>query len=85
RNMFTRKVVAIKVLLSGADDVVLQRFQREAQAACALDHPNVVQTYDFGMAHGTPYIVMEYVQGETLDERLKKYGALSVERAIPIF
>ncbi|HEY9679337.1 MAG TPA: serine/threonine-protein kinase [Drouetiella sp.] len=85
RNRFTRKVVAIKVLLAGADDLIMQRFQREAQAACALEHPNVVQTYDFGMLDGTPYIVMEYVHGDTLDSRLKFRGRLDFEDALPMF
>ena len=63
--------VAVKILKEEfADDAeLLTRFATEAQAAGGLSHPNIVGVYDFGNANGLPYIVMEYVEGDTL----KKY------------
>src|SRR4029077_18852152 len=65
--------VAIKVL---PDDVVrdperLSRFEREARAAGALDHPNVIAVHDLGSEGGTPYVVTELLEGETLRDRLR--------------
>lgn len=69
------RVVAVKVLhphLVENEDL-LRRFQHEARIACKLTHPNAVSIYDFGVWRAAPYIVMEYVEGETLKEyRLKK-------------
>src|SRR5437773_8886411 len=60
--------VAVKVLGAefARDDSFVTRFRREAQAAAALTHPNVVGVYDTGSDDGTHFIVMEYVQGKTL-------------------
>ena len=64
--------VAIKVLAGHlADDSVFRdRFVREARLAAGLSHPNVVQIYDAGEDDGTPYIVMEYVDGRSLADEL---------------
>jgi len=59
--------VAVKVLAGTADR---QRFEREARAAAALSHPNVVQIFDFGESEDGPYIVLELLPGGTLEERL---------------
>src|SRR6266571_5226062 len=66
--------VAIKVLKSSlaCDRDRLRRFEQEARAAAALNHPNIVAVYDFGVQDGTPYIVTESLEGETLRQRL--YG-----------
>jgi hypothetical protein len=67
------RTVALKVLRAGADPELLRRFDREARAASALNHPNIVQIYDVGVAAGQSgehYVVMEYVEGETLRRRL---------------
>ena len=61
------------MLRSGDDPELLRRFDREARAASALNHPNIVQIYDVGVAaseSGEHYVVMEYVEGETLRRRL---------------
>jgi Protein kinase domain len=66
--------VAIKVLRSGADPELLHRLDREARAASALNHPNIVHIYDVGEAAsvvGAHYVVMELVEGETLRRRLR--------------
>ena len=67
------RTVALKVLRSGDDPELLQRLDREARAASALNHPNIVHIYDVGVAAGevgAHYVVMEYVEGETLRRRL---------------
>lgn len=69
------QTVAIKVLRFGADPELLPRLDREARAASALNHPNIVQIYDVGEAasqSGAHYVVMEYVEGETLRRRLAR-------------
>jgi serine/threonine protein kinase len=67
------RTVALKVLRPGADPELLHRLDREARAASALNHPNIVHIYDVGVAAsqaGEHYVVMEHVQGETLRRRL---------------
>ncbi|HJS57745.1 MAG TPA: protein kinase [Vicinamibacteria bacterium] len=67
------RLVAIKVLRRGADPELLHRLQREARAASALNHPNIVHIYDVGEADahaGAYYVVMEHVQGESLRRRM---------------
>jgi hypothetical protein len=67
------RLVAIKALRSGADPELLHRLEREARAASALNHPNIVHIYDVGEAAGHgPYVVMELVEGETLRRRLRR-------------
>jgi hypothetical protein len=69
------RTVALKVLRPGADPELLHRLDREARAASALNHPNIVHIYDVGVAAaqaGEHYVVMEYVEGETLRRRLAR-------------
>jgi eukaryotic-like serine/threonine-protein kinase len=67
-----RRPVALKLLADNlaGDDTLRRRFKREARLAAKLDHPNVVQVYDVGEQGEQPFIVMEYVDGGTLAERL---------------
>ncbi|MEG6586004.1 Stk1 family PASTA domain-containing Ser/Thr kinase [Dendrosporobacter sp. 1207_IL3150] len=78
--------VAVKVLRSQFtnDDEFVTRFRREAQAAARLSHPNIVNMYDVGLDEDTYYIVMEYISGETLKEKIQNAGPLPVELAIKI-
>ncbi|HEY2018126.1 MAG TPA: serine/threonine-protein kinase, partial [Bryobacteraceae bacterium] len=79
------RTVAVKVLaqdLGGRPDV-LQRFEREARAVSALNHPNICTLYDIGNDGGKPYLVMECLEGETLAERITR-GPLSVADACQI-
>ncbi len=73
--------VAIKLLAPNADTA---RFEREARAVASLAHPNVVQLYDFGEADGRPYIVLEYLPGGTLEQRLSDRKPLPDEQTLTI-
>jgi serine/threonine protein kinase len=78
-----RKQVAVKVLPpdQAGDEAVRERFFREARAAAALDHPNIVRVHDMASSGGVHYIVMEYVDGQDLQSILNKYGPLPHGRA----
>ena len=66
--------VAIKVLRGDLsnDEKFVRRFQREALSASSLAHPNIVEVYDVGEDNGIYYIVMEYIDGKTIKQLLKK-------------
>ncbi len=75
--------VAVKVLHAGISDQPdqIERFRREARAVAQLSHPNVVAVIDAGEDGGHPYIVFEYVEGETLKQRIDRMGRLPVDEA----
>ena len=70
--------VAIKLLAPDADTA---RFEREARAVASLTHPNIMQLYDYGESDDRPYMVLEYVSGGTLEDRLEHRKPLSDEEA----
>lgn len=78
--------VAIKILRGDLsnDEKFVRRFQREALSASSLAHPNIVEVYDVGEDNGLYYIVMEYIEGKTLKQLLKKRGTLTLSEAIDI-
>ena len=78
--------VAIKVLPStmAADPVALSRFEREARAVAALNHPAIVALHDVGTSEGTAYVVTELLEGETVRDRLTRDGPLPPLRALGI-
>ena len=80
------RTVAIKVLreVYSTDPKFVTRFQREAKAASALQHPNIVQVYDYGQSEGNYFIVMELVEGADLRRYLRSRGILDIDRAIII-
>jgi serine/threonine-protein kinase len=86
QDMLLNRVVAVKVLReSFAIDPAFQaRFQREAQAAANLDHPNIVTVYDVGRDGDRYYIVMEYVDGSDLKHLIRAEAPLPVARAVEI-
>jgi hypothetical protein len=77
--------VALKMLpkVSAGDPVRLQRFEQEAQAASALNHPNLLVVYDAGQHDGTPFLVSELLEGATLRERIDE-GPLPPRKAIEL-
>jgi eukaryotic-like serine/threonine-protein kinase len=83
RDERLKRNVAIKVLTDScaSDPERLTRFEREAQSASALNHPNIVAIYDVGSHEGFPYIVSELLEGATLRERLAA-GPLTLDTAI---
>ena len=78
--------VAIKVLRGdlSSDDKFIRRFQREALSVSNLSHPNIVEVYDVGEEDGNYYIVMEYIEGKTLKQLLKKRESLTLTEVIDI-
>ena len=78
--------VALKVLFSelSVDRNFVERFRREAQAAANLSHPNIVSIYDWGEDNGTYFIVMEYVEGQSLATLIRTEGPLLADRAADI-
>ncbi len=78
--------VALKVLRGDLsnDEKFVRRFQREALSASSLSHPNIVEMYDVGEDDGQYYIVMEYVEGKTLKQLIKRRGALTLNEVIDI-
>lgn len=77
--------VAIKILPASfaSDSERLRRFEQEARAASALNHPNILAIYDIGTHDGAPFLVTELLEGETLRERLRN-GALPARKALDI-
>ena len=78
--------VAIKILRGDLsnDEKFVRRFQREALSASSLSHPNIVEMYDVGEDNGLYYIIMEFVDGKTLKQLLKRRGSLTLSEAIDI-
>jgi tRNA A-37 threonylcarbamoyl transferase component Bud32 len=76
--------VAIKLMHReiASDSDQLERFRREARAVAQLNHPHIVTVIDAGEDDNTPYIVFEYVEGETLKDRIRRHGRLPVQESI---
>src|ERR1700686_4167831 len=76
RDRTTGQTVAIKVVppAMARNPVLLKRFEQEFRAATILDHPNIVRGLDYGTAGLSPYLVMEFVEGESLGQRLEREG-----------
>jgi Tol biopolymer transport system component len=79
------RTIAIKILPDtlASDPQFRERFDREARAISQLTHPHICTLYDVGEQQGTAYLVMEYLDGETLEQRLKK-GALPLDQALKL-
>ena len=77
------RIVAIKVLPSHLADKpqLRERFEREARTVASLNHPHICTLYDIGQQYGIHYLVMEYLEGETLAERLAK-GPLPLDQVL---
>ncbi len=85
RDTRLNRSVAVKVLPQAIanDPDRMRRFEQEARTVAALNHPNILAVYDVGVQDGTPYLVTELLEGETLRERLDR-GPLPVRKAIDI-
>lgn len=86
RQRSVDRIVALKVLTSGCawDGVSVARFTREARAAAAVGHPNIIAVYDVGQDRGWHYIAMEYVEGGSLADNLRRGGRISPSRALEL-
>ena len=86
RDTLLDRNVALKIMHEHhrEDEDYVERFQREARTVAQLSHPNIVTVIDRGEDDGRPFIVFEYVDGETLDELVDREGALPVDEALEI-
>lgn len=82
-HKFMRRRAAVKVLpaAKAEDPSSLERFYREARAVAALDHPNIVRAYDIDQDDKLHFLVMEYVDGASFQELIKKFGPMDITRA----
>src|SRR5271155_4428197 len=83
RDSRLRREVAIKVLPSelSLDSDRMRRFEQEALATAALNHPNILAVFDIGTSEGSPYVVSELLEGETLRERLRG-GSIALRKTL---
>lgn len=83
-DILLNRYVAVKILRQQYvnDEEFIRRFRREAQSAASLSHPNIVSIYDVGQELEVHYIVMEYVEGVTLNDVIKERAPLQVEEAV---
>src|SRR5579872_519779 len=83
RDTRLERTVAVKILPSrlAENSEAQQRFEREARAISSLNHPNICTLYDVGQQDGVHFLVMEYLEGETLADRLRK-GPLPLPQAL---
>jgi serine/threonine-protein kinase len=78
------RYVAIKMITSGGDESLLERFRSEARSTGSLQCPNIVTVYDFGEQNGHPYLVMQYLEGSSLDAMIKKGVSLTLSERLGI-
>src|SRR4051812_28336994 len=86
RQVSLQRLVALKILPPhlASDKDFVTRFQSEAVAAASLNHPNLVQVYAAGESEGIEFIAMEFVEGETIQQRLRRCGRLPLTEALDI-
>jgi serine/threonine protein kinase len=86
RDRRSGQIVAIKIMPPhmAANPVLLKRFEQEFRAASRLDHPNIVRALDYGDTGSSPYLVMEFVEGESLGQKLEREGRMSEAESIRI-
>jgi serine/threonine protein kinase len=84
RQRQTGQIVAIKIMPAhmASNPTLLRRFEQEFRAASRLDHPNIVRALDYGDNGTTPYLVMEFVEGESLGQRIERDGRMPEAEAI---
>lgn len=86
KHRFSGQIVAIKVVPANmlSNQTLLKRFEAEFRAASKLNHPNVVRALDYGTVSGRPYLAMEFVDGESLGQRLEREGKISEDESLRI-
>ncbi len=86
RDRRSGEIVAIKIMPPhmAANPVLLKRFEQEFRAASRLDHPNIVRALDYGDTGSSPYLVMEFVEGESLGAKIEREGRMPESEAIRI-
>src|SRR6516164_11274450 len=86
RHVETGHIVAIKIMPAhmASNPTLLKRFEQEFRAASRLDHPNIVRALDYGDTGNMPYLVMEFVEGESLGRKLEREGRMPEAEAIKI-
>jgi serine/threonine-protein kinase len=87
RHQLMNRNVAVKLMKDQLlqDPVAVERFKREAQSVSALNHRNVVTVFDFGVSNGMAFLVMDYLDGPTLNHLIQQEGHIVPSRAVPIF
>ena len=78
------RYVAIKMITSGGDENLLDRFKSEARSMGSLQCPNIVTVYDFGEQDGNPYLVMQFLEGSSLDSMIQKGVSLTLSERLGI-
>jgi len=78
------RYVAIKMILSGGDQSLLERFRSEARSTGSLQCPNIVTVYDFGEHEGNPYLVMQFLEGSSLESMIQKGVQLTLSERLGI-
>src|SRR5450755_5055575 len=78
------RYVAIKMITSGGDESLLGRFRQEAKSMGQLQCPNIVTVYDFGEQDGNPYLVMQYLEGSSLESMIQKGVSLTLSERLGI-
>ena len=86
KDILLDRVVAVKILHSNfaEDNEFIVRFRHEAQSAGRLSHPNIVGIYDVGCDNDVYYIVMEYVEGETLKQYIQRHPHMPIDTSVRI-
>src|SRR6476469_2862945 len=86
RHKESGQIVAIKVMPAhmASNPTLLKRFEQEFRAASRLNHPNIVRALDYGESGSTPYLVMEFVEGESLGQKIEREGRMPEAEAIRI-
>jgi hypothetical protein len=84
-NTRTGLVAAVKVLTEATDAGLIERFFNEARIQASIQHPNIARFYEFHQLNSQPCIVMEYIHGQTLAERIKALGRLPMSETVYIF
>ncbi|MGA9392922.1 MAG: serine/threonine-protein kinase, partial [Candidatus Sulfotelmatobacter sp.] len=78
------RYVAIKMITGGGDETLIERFKSEAKMMGALQFPNIVTVYDYGEQDGNPYLVMQYLEGQSLEAMLRKGISLTLSESLGI-